>query len=737
MWLENRTITIMRKNMLFKLWAVVVALIMPLPALPLILNEAGGWIESAYVTWTPVEGASTYRVMCRPTGGEYFLLDAPLVRDYGAYGRADALGLKAGEYQFKVVALDAEGKELEGEVAESDKFTVKAHDRAGFAHLNHSGIGAYNDDGTLKSGAKVIYVTSSTAKTVTCGVVAKSNGAPQMFTGLQAILDARQKGYDKTPLAIRLIGTIEASDMDKFSSSSEGLQMKGKNAQAEMNITLEGVGNDATIRGFGLLLRNCKSVEVRNFAIMLCMDDCISVDTDNSHCWVHHIDFFYGQTGSDSDQAKGDGSLDCKGDSQYMTFSFNRFWDCGKMALCGMTSESGENFITYHHNWFDHSDSRHPRVRTMTVHVYNNYFDGVAKYGVGATMGSNVFVESNYFRHVNKPMLISKQGSDVADGGKGTFSGEDGGMIKAYGNLYAERSENFRLVTHKQSVTNFDCYEADTRDEQVPATYKTLKGGTIYNNFDTDPEKMYAYTADEATGVPAVVTGQYGAGRMQHGDFQWTFNNATDDADYEVNTALKNALAAYQPTLVGVFGSASTGGGGDDDTDDDDDAPGTPALPTDGDYACHFTGRKPSNSFYTIQGNYSNSKGQATVNGTTYTDCLKMESSTSIRFTITQEMLLTLVFAEGTVPNIKIDGTKVSATSGNIITHPLTAGAHEITKDRTFNLFYINLTPIASGIGRVQMDGSSVAFPYYDLQGRQVEHPSHGIFIHRGKKVVK
>ena len=727
----------MRKKLLFKLWAVVAALMMPLPALPLILNEAGGWIESAYVTWTSVEGASTYRVMCRPTGGEYFLLDAPLVRDYGAYGRADALGLKAGEYQFKVVALDAEGKELEGEVAESDKLTVKAHDRAGFAHLNHSGIGAYNDDGTLKSGAKVIYVTSSTAKTVTCGVVTKSNGAPQMFTGLQAILDARQKGYDKTPLAIRLIGTIEASDMDKFSSSSEGLQMKGKNAQAEMNITLEGVGNDATIRGFGLLLRNCKSVEVRNFAIMLCMDDCISVDTDNSHCWVHHIDFFYGQTGSDSDQAKGDGSLDCKGDSQYMTFSFNRFWDCGKMALCGMTSESGENFITYHHNWFDHSDSRHPRVRTMTVHVYNNYFDGVAKYGVGATMGSNVFVESNYFRHVNKPMLISKQGSDVADGGKGTFSGEDGGMIKAYGNLYAERSENFRLVTHKQSVTNFDCYEADTRDEQVPATYKTLKGGTIYNNFDTDPEKMYAYTADEATGVPAVVTGQYGAGRMQHGDFQWTFNNATDDADYEVNTALKNALAAYQPTLVGVFGSASTGGGGDDDTDDDDDAPGTPALPTDGDYACHFTGRKPSNSFYTIQGNYSNSKGQATVNGTTYTDCLKMESSTSIRFTITQEMLLTLVFAEGTVPNIKIDGTKVSATSGNIITHPLTAGAHEITKDRTFNLFYINLTPIASGIGRVQMDGSSTAFPYYDLQGRQVEYPSHGIFIHRGKKVVK
>ena len=104
------------------------------------------------------------------------------------------------------------------------------------------------------------------------------------------------------------------------------------------------------------------------------------------------------------------------------------------MALCGMTSETGENFISYHHNWFDHSDSRHPRVRTMTVHVYNNYFDGISKYGVGATTGSNVFVESNYFRNTNKPMMISLQGTDIVNGEKNaTFSGETGGMIKAYG----------------------------------------------------------------------------------------------------------------------------------------------------------------------------------------------------------------------------------------------------------------------------------------------------------------
>ena len=99
-----------------------------------------------------------------------------------------------------------------------------------------------------------------------------------------------------------------------------------------------------------------------------------------------------------------------------------------------MKSETGPNWITYHHNWFDHSDSRHPRIRTMSVHVYNNFFDGNAKYGVGAAYQSNAFVERNYFRNCKYPMLISQQGSDVATNAKGTFSGEDGGMVKAFGN---------------------------------------------------------------------------------------------------------------------------------------------------------------------------------------------------------------------------------------------------------------------------------------------------------------
>ncbi len=519
------------------------------------ITAAGGWNESVYATWEPVAGATSYAVYIK--GGQYAdytRVDKELVRNYGTYCRADVPGLKAGSgYELKVVPV-TDGKEDAEKFGMVTDMTVRAYDRSGFFSFNPEGTGAYNNDGTLKKDARVIYVTAQTAKTVSLNVITGKNGKEETFTGLQAIINAYQKGLETRPLDVRLIGQIKDTDMDAFGSKAEGLQVKGKNNTIAMNITIEGIGNDATIWGFGFLLRNAVSVELRNFAIMLCMDDCISLDTDNKYCWIHHIDLFYGKTGGDADQAKGDGTVDVKGDSKYITIAYNHLFDCGKSSLCGMSSESGPNYIDYHHNWFDHSDSRHPRVRTMTVHVWNNYYDGCAKYGVGATMGSSVFVENNYFRHTKDPMMISRQGTDAK--GDGTFSGEDGGMIKSYGNVYAEKgtSSNYTVITQKETATNFDCYEAATRDEQVPATFKALVGGTTYDNFDTDSKLMYEYTPIAAEDVPEAVTGYYGAGRMQKGDFKWTFNNTTDDTDYGVVTALKNAISAYKSSLVGIIG---------------------------------------------------------------------------------------------------------------------------------------------------------------------------------------
>lgn len=524
------------------------------------ITKEYGWFETAAVEWASVSGAADYNVYVKPSGGSYTQLDDELVRQYPGYYRADAIGLKAGTYQMKVVPVDANGNEMSSAM-ESGNITVAAHDRSGFAHVGMSGgIGAYKNDGTLKDGAKVLYVWADNAKTVTTNVVTSSKGSTTTGKGLQDIIYLYQKGYEKTPLAIRIIGTIKASDMDRFDSSEEGLQVKGKNAYADMPITIEGVGFDAAFWGFGILCRNASDVEFRNFAVMLCMDDDLSLDTSNSNVWVHNMDFFYGNTGGDADQAKGDGTVDIKGKSKNITVSYNHFIDCGKTSLGGMKGETTDCWMTYHHNWFDHSDSRHPRIRTAYYHVYNNYFDGVSKYGVGVTTGGSSFVENNYFRNCKYPMLISKQGTDAE--GSGTFSGENGGVIKAYNNyIQGERKLQY-WSSAVQSTGAWDAVLVNSRSESVTAT--ALAGGTGYNSSaDNAARTTYIENKiDAPEQVKAIVKSDLGAGRMQHGDFQWKFNNSLQDANYGVINELKSALQNYQSTLVGFADGTTISNGG-------------------------------------------------------------------------------------------------------------------------------------------------------------------------------
>lgn len=524
-----------------------------------VITEAGGWFETSYVKWENMAEATNYEVYVKPVGGEYKKLDRELVRNYGAYGRADMVGITAGEYVMKVVPMIG-GIANESMASETSPLTVKAHDRSGFAHFKYTdGIGAYNNDGTLKSNAKVFYITAETAKTVTTDVVVSNKGAVETLTGMQTILQRYEKGFDHTPLDFRIIGCVTDADMDALLSDVDGLQLKGKDNTSVMNVTFEGIGDDAVFKGFGLTVVKSCCVEIRNIGFIWFKDDGISLKS-SGHLWVHNNDIFYGKPGSASDQKKGDGSLDLKDDSQYVTVSYNHFWDSGKMSLCGMKSETGPNWITYHHNWFDHSDSRHPRIRTMSVHVYNNYYDGVAKYGIGAANRSEAFVENNYFRNTKNPILSSKQGSDILDGdGSGTFSGEDGGVVKSFGNIMC--GKYWYRPWSETNTVEFDAWEAPTRDAQVPSTVSAKQGGKTYSNWDTDPSLMYTYTPDAAADVPAIVKGVYGAGRINHGDFRWTFNNNIQDGNYEVIDILSTTLQNYDSWLVGFYGETIGNGG--------------------------------------------------------------------------------------------------------------------------------------------------------------------------------
>ena len=524
------------------------------------ITTAAGWNESLYAEWEHFEGADNYNVYVK--GGQYAdytKIDGQLVRSYGSYNRADAVGLKAGDdYSIKVVPV-INAKEEESKASIATNIIVRSFNRDGYAHHQASaGIGAYNNDGTLKEGARILYISKDNAKTVTLDMLVKT-GKTETRTGIQDILKAYEKGIETRPLCIRIIGLLKKDDMPELGSSSIGLQVKGKGQN--MNLTIEGVGNDATFHGFGILVRNCRYVELRNLGVMMHPEDGISFDTDNEHLWGHNLDIFYGEN-KGGDKAKGDGSFDVKG-TLYATVSANHYWDSGK---CNLNSNKDEvDYVTYHHNWFDHSDSRHPRVRVSKhLHVFNNYYDGNSKYGVGATTASCIFVEKNYFRHCKYPMLISKQGSDIHNGTgtssetKGNFSSEDGGMIKAFDNYITEQTSFEPYVAGDALYSkHFDAYVVENRNDQVPAEVVTLQGGTGYNNFDTASD-FYIYSPDAAADIPSTVTGQYGAGRCQHGDFQYTFDNATQDKNSEVITDLSNKLANYESKLVKIYGDSGS-----------------------------------------------------------------------------------------------------------------------------------------------------------------------------------
>ena len=513
--------------------------------------EANGWLESACLKWHSSGPVDSYNVYYTGGGITNKKIDSPLIRKYADYWRADIVGLAEGEYSFTVKPV-VNGTEAEG--ASVSAIMVKAHDRSGFAFQGSRVPGAYKSDGTLKDNAVILYITESNKNSVSMTVTGATTNP---CVGLQSILDGFKKGKDTRPLSVRLIGQI--TDLDYMLNGDIVIE---NNNNASSYITFEGIGDDAVADGWGLRIKNASNIEVRNLGFMNCDSeegDDVSLQQNNDYIWVHNCDFFYGAAGSDADQIKGDGALDCK-KSTYVTFSYNHFWDCGKCNLLGLSEGTTSGlFITYHHNWYDHSDSRHPRVRYYSTHVYNNYYDGNAKYGVGSTTGASVFVEGNYFRNCKYPMLISKQGTDIYQS-SGTFSGEDGGIIKAFNNYMTGQN---RFVAYgssdfANSTVDFDAYVVASRSETVPSTVKTKQGSNTYNNFDTDASVMYQYTADTPEQAKEKVM-QY-AGRVNGGDLKWTFNNAVDDASYDVNTGLKAALTNYSTSLVAVQGESSSSG---------------------------------------------------------------------------------------------------------------------------------------------------------------------------------
>ncbi|WP_244220334.1 family 16 glycoside hydrolase [Micromonospora noduli] len=183
--------------------------------------------------------------------------------------------------------------------------------------------------------------------------------------------------------------------------------------------TIVGVGASSGITGGGLNIglpvstatsppaNAVHNVIVRNLNFRNTVDDAINVQMFSHHIWIDHNDLAYGY----------DGLIDIKRGASYVTVSWNHTHHHTKNMLLGHDDSNAAQDtsylkVTYHHNWFDRTPQRNPRVRFgEPVHVFNNYFVYNTDVGVACQLNSGCVVEGNYFEDVEVPWSISYAGS--------------------------------------------------------------------------------------------------------------------------------------------------------------------------------------------------------------------------------------------------------------------------------------------------------------------------------------
>ena len=194
--------------------------------------DIGSGKECLYGKFDTVSGATSYDAYVKKsTDSEYTKLDSQLVRESSSLVRIDAVGLSKGKYCLKFVPKNGNA-EITNNIIEISNINVEADDRSGYAHFNYSsGVGAYNDDGTLKDNAVVVYVNDDNKNTVTASMYNAKDDVREIKTGLANILKAQSNSNE--PLDIRIIGTVCAATWSEIEYDPSGTYRTNKNLPTE------------------------------------------------------------------------------------------------------------------------------------------------------------------------------------------------------------------------------------------------------------------------------------------------------------------------------------------------------------------------------------------------------------------------------------------------------------------------------------------------------------------------
>ena len=314
-------------------------------------------------------------------------------------------------------------------------------------------------------------------------------------------------------------GVDPSGPLEQARVAAAALQAERTLQHVGSNVTLVGVGEDATVVGASLRIRDASNVIVRNLTLRDAYDcfpqwdandaggnwnsayDNLSVWTSTS-VWVDHSTFDDGDHPPASlDEVYGrpfevhDGLLDVTHGSDLVTISYDHFDQHDKTDLIGSsdsrTQDRGQHRVTWHHNRWTDIGQRAPRVRFGDVHVYNNLYEQVRpelyaegeffQYYLGAGRESSIVAENNAFA-----LLDGADPATVIAGWGGTQLRETGSLVNG-------------------------------SPVDLLAAYNATATAPLSPDVRWNPADAYAYTLDDTATVAATVRAQAGAGVLDSG----------------------------------------------------------------------------------------------------------------------------------------------------------------------------------------------------------------------------
>ena len=509
----------------------------------LILTYSYAGNECAAFEWseaTPANSSVKYKLS---TETNYTTLDSQLIRSASAsgYARADVVGLKGGaSYDFVITSSS-------GKTATISK-SITAYDRSGYAHFNYtSGVGAYNDDGTPKANAQIIYVTEATKNTVTAKLGSKT------YTGIVSILGGLSNSSN--PVIVRVLGTIGAATWNKIDynadkkynsqnlmpasvvvgingkqlptnsntyqadlisggyntldtsvwSELKGLDSRAKYSSGEYdtiwnncpikgaeNVTLEGIGEDARLFQWGLTWQYCNSIEVRNLTFEDYTEDACS---------------FEGSSGSTTIDGFN---------SKHLWLHHNTFeeginyWD--------LTAEQDK------HEGDGATDFKQLSYLTTSYNVHhNNHKTGLVG-GSDATQTACVTFHHNYYNNNSSRLPLGRQANmhmynNYYYKSTGTNMSIRAGAYAFIENCYFENcstpieiktgDSKTGAVKLYQNVFSGKNYSSNSYIYDVTDRTKVVANDNIYNQkFDTDSSAFYYDATNKVTDVAVMYTAE-------------------------------------------------------------------------------------------------------------------------------------------------------------------------------------------------------------------------------------